>query len=52
MRALALAGAELLVTASANMEPFGPDHEIATRARALENRLPHVYVNAIGTIRA
>ena len=52
VRALALAGAELLVTASANMEPFAPDHEIATRARALENRLPHVYVNAIGTIRS
>ena len=51
VRALALAGAELLVTASANMEPFGPDHEIATRARALENRLPHLYANAIGTIR-
>jgi predicted amidohydrolase len=50
VRALALAGAELLVTASANMEPFGPDHELATRARALENRLPHLYANAVGTI--
>jgi predicted amidohydrolase len=50
VRALALAGAELLVTASANMEPFAPDHELATRARALENRLPHLYANAVGTI--
>ena len=50
VRALALAGAELLVTVSANMEPFGPDHELATRARALENRLPHLYANAVGTI--
>ena len=50
VRALALAGAELLVTASANMEPFAADHELATRARALENRLPHLYANAVGTI--
>ena len=50
VRALALAGAELLVTASANMEPFAPDHELATRARSLENRLPHLYANAVGTI--
>jgi predicted amidohydrolase len=49
-RALAVAGAELLVTASANMEPYGDEHEIATRARALENRLPHVYVDAVGEI--
>jgi len=50
VRALALAGAELLVTSSANMEPFAPDHELATRARALENRLPHLYANAVGAI--
>lgn len=49
-RALAVGGAELLVTASANMEPFAEDHEIATRARALENRLPHLYANATGSI--
>jgi predicted amidohydrolase len=47
-RRLAQSGAELLVTASANMEPFYTDHEVATRARALENRLPHVYANAVG----
>jgi (R)-amidase len=49
-RELAAAGAELLVTASANMAPFGPDHEAATRARALENRLPHLYANGVGAI--
>jgi predicted amidohydrolase len=49
-RELAAAGAELLVTASANMAPFGPDHELATRVRALENRLPHLYTNGVGAI--
>ncbi len=49
-RELAAAGAELLVTASANMAPFGPDHEVATRARALESRLPHLYANGVGAI--
>jgi predicted amidohydrolase len=47
-RALARDGAELLVTLSANMDPWGPDHELAARARALDNRLPHVYVNRVG----
>ena len=32
------------------MEPYAPDHELATRARALENHLPHLYANAVGTI--
>jgi (R)-amidase len=49
-RELAAVGAELLVTASANMVPFGPDHEVATRARAVENHLPHLYANGIGDI--
>ena len=47
-RALARAGAELLVTISANMEPFGNDHAVFCSARALENGLPHVYVNQVG----
>lgn len=47
-RLLARAGAELLVTVAANMEPYGPDHALALRARALDNRLPHVYVNRVG----
>ncbi|HEY6760766.1 MAG TPA: nitrilase-related carbon-nitrogen hydrolase [Baekduia sp.] len=47
-RALARAGADLLVTAAANMDPYGPDHELAACARALDNRRPHVYVNRCG----
>ena len=48
-RELARAGAELLLTVSANMEPFYGDHLIASQARALDNRLPHVYVNRCGS---
>lgn len=47
-RALCRSGAEILVTVAANMEPFGPDHELSARARALENRRPHIYVNRVG----
>lgn len=47
-RALAVAGADLLVTSSANMEPYYEDHELSGRARALDNRIPHVYVNRVG----
>ena len=47
-RALARAGADLLVTISANMEPFGPDHRVFSTARAIENGVPHAYVNQIG----
>jgi predicted amidohydrolase len=47
-RALARAGAEMLVTISANMEPFGSDHTVFLSARALENGLPHAYVNQVG----
>ncbi|AWN15008.1 Aliphatic amidase AmiE [Salinisphaera sp. LB1] len=47
-RALAAGGAELLVSVSANMRPFGPDHRLCVQARALENRRPHVYVNQVG----
>jgi predicted amidohydrolase len=47
-RTLACRGASLLITTSANMDPFGPDHELFARARALENHLPHVYVNRVG----
>lgn len=50
-RALARGAATLLVTCSANMEPHGPDHALAARARALDNRLPHVYVNRVGVER-
>jgi predicted amidohydrolase len=47
-RALAQAGAELLVTVAANMAPYAPDHALAARARALDNRRPHLYVNRAG----
>ena len=47
-RPLALAGADLLVTISANMDPFGRDHDVFATARALENGLPHLYVNQVG----
>jgi predicted amidohydrolase len=47
-RAAALAGADLLVTVAANMQPFGREHQIHTTARALENRIPHLYVNRGG----
>src|SRR5918998_4799563 len=47
-RALARSGAELLVTISANMEPFANDHAVFASARALENGLPHAYVNQVG----
>ncbi|HYY33085.1 MAG TPA: nitrilase-related carbon-nitrogen hydrolase [Gaiellaceae bacterium] len=49
-RQLGLAGAELVAVASANMDPFYVDHEVATRARAVENRLPLVYANAVGDL--
>lgn len=47
-RSLALAGADFLVTVSANMDPFGRDHDVFVAARALENGLPHLYVNQVG----
>ena len=47
-RSLARAGAKMLGTASANMEPYYRNHDLHVRARALENRLPHVYVNRVG----
>ena len=47
-RSLALAGADLLLTVSANMDPFGRDHEVFATARAIENGLPHFYVNQVG----
>ncbi|REC95321.1 carbon-nitrogen hydrolase family protein [Kushneria indalinina] len=47
-RALSQAGAEALVTISANMTPFGMDHHLFAMARAVENTRPHVYVNQTG----
>jgi len=47
-RQVTLAGAELLVTASANMDPFYIDHAVGSVARAHENRRPHLYANMVG----
>jgi predicted amidohydrolase len=47
-RALVKAGANLLVTISANMDPFGRDHDVFATARSLENSVPHLYVNQVG----
>ncbi len=47
-RLLARAGAEMLLTVAANMEPYGPDHELASRARSMDNRRPQIYVNRVG----
>jgi len=47
-RTVALAGAELLVTLSANMAPYLFEHELFARVRAVENRRLHVYVNRAG----
>jgi predicted amidohydrolase len=47
-RAAAMAGADLLVTCAANMEPYGREHRLHAKARALENRIPHLYVNRVG----
>jgi predicted amidohydrolase len=48
-RQVTLAGAELLVTASANMDPFYIDHAVGSVARAHENRRPHLYTNLVGS---
>ncbi|HEY7454653.1 MAG TPA: carbon-nitrogen hydrolase family protein [Thermoleophilaceae bacterium] len=47
-RTLAGNDADLLVTLSANPSQFALDHDLFARARALENGLPHVYVNRVG----
>jgi (R)-amidase len=47
-RQVALAGADLIATASANFKPFTLDHAIPALSRAIENRLPHLYVNMVG----
>ena len=47
-RTLALRGADMLVSISANPEAFRRDHEVFVPARALENGVPHLYVNRVG----
>jgi predicted amidohydrolase len=48
-RKLAMDGADVIVSIAANMDPYYGDHELAGRARALDNRLPHIYVNRPGS---
>lgn len=48
-RQLALGGADIIVTISANMRPFVLDQRTYHRARALENVCPHILCNRIGT---
>lgn len=47
-RSLALAGAELLVVLSANMDPYTDYHITYAKARAMENNLPLVVANWVG----
>ena len=47
-RTLALRGADLLISISANPDAFRRDHEVFVPARALENGVPHLYVNRVG----
>lgn len=48
-RQLALGGADIVVTVSANMRPFVSDQQTYLRARATENVVPHVLCNRTGT---
>lgn len=48
-RLMARAGTDLLATISANMAPYASDHRLSARARALENRCHHLYVNRVGS---
>ncbi len=48
-REATVAGAEVIVTVAANMAPYATEQRLAARARALENRRPHLYVNRSGS---
>jgi predicted amidohydrolase len=47
-RAVARAGTDLLVTIAASEDRDAEERAVFVRARAIENRLPHVYVNRVG----
>jgi predicted amidohydrolase len=47
-RQLAVNGADMLVTISANMRPCAPDQALFHGTRALENGFPHVLCNRVG----
>lgn len=48
-RALAMSGADLLIVTDGNMDPYGPVHERAIMARAMENQIFAVMCNRCGT---
>jgi predicted amidohydrolase len=48
-RTLAFQRPDIFIGIAANMEPFYVDHLVASRARALDNRTPLVYVNRVGS---
>lgn len=48
-RALAANGAETLVSIWCNMRPFEEHHQVYARARAMENGIPHVVCNRVGS---
>ena len=47
-RVVARSGIDLLVTIAATEERDAEEHTLLVRARAIENRVPHVYVNRVG----
>jgi predicted amidohydrolase len=47
-RAVARAGIDLLVTIAASEDRDAEERAVFVRARAIENRLPHIYVNRVG----
>lgn len=47
-RTLRLKGAQIFLAGSANMHPYSDEHDVATRARVHENRIPLAYANRVG----
>lgn len=47
-RAVAAMGAELIVLTNGNMDPYGPAHSVAIRARAQENQVFLAMANRVG----
>lgn len=48
-RALKLMGADFIVIVNANMEPYEELHHIFARSRAMENEIPVIICNRLGT---
>lgn len=48
-RALASLGADLILVSNGNMDPYGPGHDRAIRARAMENQVFAAMTNRVGT---